>query len=91
VVIVAIVYSLKNAPVYRNTLFYLLGIFSVSAFCNHLYVKTNNFRLVHKILLSFALFFVAASFIYVVYYQMDVVNLLYDSIMSGRKSGGGRP
>lgn len=81
VVIVAIGYAISKPIIYLQSLIVLLILLSAAAICNSLYINTNKFGALARILLSMALFFVAAAIIYVIYYKMGVINLLYDSIV----------
>ncbi len=83
-----ILFILLNPTIFRTTTLYLGLAIGLFAFCNHLFIKTRGFPTSVKIILGAFFFFISAALVYVVYYQSDVINLLYDSIIYGRKTGG---
>lgn len=84
-------FILLSPTLFRTTVLYFGFCIGLAAFLNHLFIMTNNFNTAVKVILGFSFFLVSTAIVYGVYYQSDVVNLLYDSIMYGRKAGGGGP
>ena len=88
VILGSLIYVMNKPRIYWFSLMLLWVVSAAAAFCNHLYISTNKFGTAARFLLTFALIFVAGAFVYAVYYQTDLINLLYDSLQYSLSRGG---
>jgi hypothetical protein len=79
--------SIKKPWSYQSTLIATGVVISAAAFLNHLFVGTRPLGLLGKLLATTGAFVAAAALVYAVYYQQDMVNLLYDSIHYSMEKG----
>ena len=78
--IISIVWTLDNPLIYVKTFSLLWLTISIAAFCNHLYITTNEFSKRTKVVLAFGLSIVAVAAVYWACYQTDLLNLIFDSM-----------
>ena len=71
----------SNRPwMFQSALLYSWIAVAAIAVLNHLFIRSRALSPVGRILATLGAFVAVTSVIYVVYYQVDVVNMLYDSI-----------
>jgi len=86
--LLALSLSSKRPWIYQSTLIFTWAAVSGAAFLNHLFVGTRPpSRLLGKLLATAGAFLAAAAVVYAVYYQQDMVNLLYDSVQYSMERG----
>lgn len=64
---------------YRTALLGTWGVLSAAAFLNHLYVRSREYTALRRLWVTLGALVAVSAMVYAVYYQADMINLLYDS------------
>jgi outer membrane protein assembly factor BamD (BamD/ComL family) len=73
--------------IYQATLIYTWIAVTAAAVLNHFFVGSRTLGGTKKVLATAGAFLAASAIVYAVYYQQDMVNLLYDSIQYSMEKG----
>ena len=82
------IFSTNRPWMFQAALLYSWIAVAAAAVMNHLFIRSREFSWAGRAFVTLGAFLAVTSIIYVVYYQVDVVNMLYDSIQYAMERGG---